>query len=107
MSQLVLVDLVELKQIIKECVLSAMGAVQTSNHVEEQEILTIGEVSKLLGLSKGTLYKMVQSRQIPFNKPNNGKLLFRRSELISWVSSGRKPTRLEIAKAVAKQLSER
>lgn len=52
--------------------------------VEEEVIMDINEVSKLIGLSKPCIYAYVQKDKIPFYK-KYGKLYFIKSEIINWI----------------------
>jgi predicted DNA-binding transcriptional regulator AlpA len=66
----------------------------------EEEIMDISKISKLTGYKESYLHKMVHLREIPFHKPNNGRLVFLRSEILEWIKAGRRATRKEIAEAV-------
>lgn len=52
-------------------------------------ILTPLEVSSLLGVSRTTIYKMVQEEQIPFFKVR-GKILFNRDLIEEWTRGEKK-----------------
>ena len=50
-------------------------------------ILTADEASYYLGITKNSLYKMVQKKMIPYRKPNGKMIFFLMHELIAWVES--------------------
>jgi excisionase family DNA binding protein len=54
-----------------------------------KEILTFKEATEFLSLSKSALYKMTSKREIPFYTPGGKMIYFRKSELESWIFSGR------------------
>jgi DNA binding domain, excisionase family len=49
------------------------------------KLLTAKEVAEYLRLSKSTIYKMTSQRIIPFIKLNNGKVLFKLSDINAWL----------------------
>jgi excisionase family DNA binding protein len=51
-----------------------------------EELVTIDEISKYLGVKKSTLYWKVETRQIPHYKIGN-LLRFRKSEIEAWLQS--------------------
>ncbi len=56
---------------------------------EASDYLNALEASKFLNLTKGTLYSKVCRKEIPVYKKGN-RLYFLRSELISYISQGKK-----------------
>ena len=60
-------------------------------------VLNIGEVSKLTGLSKSTLYKLTSTGGIPYYKKAK-HCFFDRSEIDSWLKSNRLKYMEEIEK---------
>lgn len=60
-----------------------------------KEILTIDEACELLNLAKPTIYTLTSRGEIPHNKVSK-KLLFRYSDLLAWVDSGRCKTNTEL-----------
>ena len=61
------------------------------NRVNYPEYLTIQQLSSYLSYSKPALYKMVGNSSIPYYKLQS-KLLFKRSEIDSWLLDFRQPT---------------
>lgn len=51
--------------------------------------LTVTEVSRLVRLSKPTVYQLASKNQIPHYRPSGGKLLFDRAEVEAWIMAGR------------------
>ena len=68
----------------------------TKDPTDDGEYLNMDQAAKFLGLAKPTLYEKTSNRQIPFLKAGGKKLLFKRSELIKWLESGRRKTKSEI-----------
>ncbi|MDP4268968.1 MAG: helix-turn-helix domain-containing protein [Bacteroidota bacterium] len=63
--------------------------------VNQEEILSIEEVSKLLSMTKSHIYKMTSTRQIP-HYHRGKKLFFKRSEIEGWAFECRIKTMSEI-----------
>lgn len=55
--------------------------------IKEKEILNFNEVRELLGVSKSSLYKLTSTNKIPCFKPTNGKLYFKREQVLSWLTT--------------------
>lgn len=51
----------------------------------ERPILTIREAAMFTGLSKNTLYKLIQADKIKHYRPNGKLVYFRRDELEAWL----------------------
>lgn len=73
---------------------SAQDDVQT-NIQSENELLTVRDVCKKLQISKGGLYNLTCSRQIPCFK-RGGRLYFDAQELNEWIRSDRRKTLKEL-----------
>lgn len=65
-------------QLIKQCAAPS----------QQEKLITIEEACSVLGLAKSTVYAMTQAHKIPFYQPGK-KLMFKRSELISWMEQTR------------------
>jgi excisionase family DNA binding protein len=74
------------------------------SNVEEnkEELLNIQEASKLLNLSRSTIYSKVCKREIPVNKQGK-RTYFYRHELMKWIKSGRVKTYFEIQNDIEKR----
>ena len=60
----------------------------TSKATTEDEFLDINELSKLIGLTKPTIYGHVHRNTIPFIK--KGKMLrFSKHDILNWLQSGK------------------
>lgn len=51
----------------------------------ERPILTMREAAMFTGLSKNTLYKLIQADKIKHYRPNGKLVYFRRDELEQWL----------------------
>ena len=61
--------------------------VKKSNEATSEEIIGIEEACRILGLRKPTVYHKVQRGEIPTCRPSGcKKLMFKRGELITWLS---------------------
>lgn len=72
---------------------------QKESTSKSEEFIGIDEACEVVHLAKPTIYKLAQKGQIPHYKPSK-ELLFRKSELISWVEQSQQkgnPSREEIA----------
>ena len=61
----------------------------------EPDIMNIGDTATYLGCSKQTIYRYTSTRMIPHFKRNN-RVLFRKEDLIKWITEGKVRTRWEI-----------
>lgn len=64
--------------------------------VPQKEFLSTKEAASFLGVSIHQLYKYSSNNIIPFYKPQNKILYFRRTELIDFIIAGRVKTQAEI-----------
>lgn len=78
---------------LKELIGDSIGA-------STKQTLTAGEAAQYLGLSKGTLYKMVMRGDIAYYKASTGgRLFFAREDLDAWMRSNRVASKREIEEA--------
>lgn len=76
----------ELKE-IKETMQMLVLLVKKSNEATSEEIIGIEEACRILGLRKPTVYHKVQRGEVPTCRPSGcKKLMFKRGELITWLS---------------------
>jgi excisionase family DNA binding protein len=54
---------------------------------EKTEVLNFKEVQQLLGVSKSFLYKCTSQGKIPCYRPTNGKLFFKKDEVLEWLKN--------------------
>ncbi len=57
----------------------------------EKELLTVGEVSQMLNISKGAIYNLNSKRLIPSYK-RGGRVYFDKNEIDEWVRDDRRKT---------------
>lgn len=78
----------QIKAIIEDALVRASSYL---NKKDNDEVLTIEDVSKLTGYKKSTIYKLTHERKIPFHKPAHGgrKIFFKREEIERWLASNR------------------
>ena len=69
---------------------------------KKDDQMSISGAAKFLKLSISTIYTKVCKKEIPVNKQGK-RLYFYRSELISWIRSGRRKTIDEIKRDVDKK----
>lgn len=51
-----------------------------------KEVLTSNEAAVYLGMESSYLYKLTCRRKIPFYKPNDGRIYFKKAELDDWAT---------------------
>jgi excisionase family DNA binding protein len=61
----------------------------------EKDILTVEDVSRKLGITKGGVYNLTHMRQIPYYK-KGGRIYFDAKELDAWIRSDRRKTIKEL-----------
>jgi excisionase family DNA binding protein len=61
---------------------------------QEDPILTIDELAKLISMTKGSIYGLVHKNAIPYHK--KGKLYFLKSEILEWIKSGKRETKTSL-----------
>jgi len=70
----------------------------------EPEIIGLKDCLKLTGYSKPSIYQKSSNGQIPCFR-RDGKLYFRREEIINWMTSNRKETKEETIKNLDQRLT--
>ena len=63
-------------------------------HIQEQTVLKketmkLSEAALYLGISKSFLYKLTSKRSIPFYRPGNKLIFFRRIDLDAWIQQNK------------------
>ncbi|ESU27095.1 hypothetical protein FLJC2902T_22740 [Flavobacterium limnosediminis JC2902] len=67
----------------------------TPNATQEDEFLTIDELTKLIGLTKATIYGHVHRNTIPFIK--KGKMLrFSKQDILNWLQDGKSKSKSDL-----------
>ena len=62
----------------------------------QKEILSLEETASFLDCSKSVVYNYVRDRLIPYFKPSNRKIYFKKTDLIKWIETGRRSSIDEI-----------
>jgi excisionase family DNA binding protein len=73
-----------------------------SDQPESEKWLTLPEVAKYLDLAHQTIYGLVSRREIP-HIHRGKKLYFRKSEIDTWLSQGRRKTVEELKEEIYNQ----
>lgn len=63
---------------------------------QNKNMLLIGDVAELTGLSKSTIYKLTCSNKIPHYKPNGKHIYFERIEIENWMKCNHIGCEIEI-----------
>ncbi|NDP22967.1 MAG: helix-turn-helix domain-containing protein [Paludibacter sp.] len=66
-----------------------------SNSSTENVFMNIDETSKLIDLTKPTVYGLVHKNKIPYHKKGK-RLYFLKSEILTWLKSGKHQTKSEL-----------
>ena len=62
----------------------------------EDEFLTLKEAGSFLKVSTSTMQKISASRIIPVYKPGNGKVFFKKSDLLAYFNKGRQDSQQKL-----------
>ena len=75
------------------------GRVQSLEQLLHQgeDVLTLEEAAKFMGIARSSLYKMTHEQTIPFYKPNGKMIFFEKSDLLAWVRKNRVSSEAEIS----------
>jgi excisionase family DNA binding protein len=65
-----------------------------NSSINDDQLLTIEELSKLISKTKGSIYGLVHKNMIPYHK--KGKLYFLKSEILDWIKSGKRETKASL-----------
>jgi excisionase family DNA binding protein len=76
--------------------LDSISRMLREQNLLKKEVLTFSEATDYLSVSSSHLYKLTSGNIIPFYKPNNKKIFFKRSELDAWLTSNRVEPNSEI-----------
>lgn len=76
----------EFRQLVREEVKTALKELLPNTEaVDAGDYVNMVEASKILDLSKSTVYKLVHFNKIPYKKQGPKKLMFKRSDLNDWL----------------------
>ena len=62
---------------------------------DDEDFMTIKQVSIFIGLAKPTVYGLVHKRQIPYFKASK-RLYFKKSDIVKWITSSKLTTKEEL-----------
>ena len=79
--------------------ISVLMETRNGDYQQQDEFLNIEEVARFINESKSSVYSRTSSRNIPFYKRGK-KLIFKKSEIQSWLEAGKKKTREELAREI-------
>lgn len=75
------------------------SALESKSGTPDDEFLNVQQVAGLIEESVASIYTRTSSRTIPFYKKGK-RLLFKRSEILQWIESGKKKTIEEIQSGI-------
>ncbi len=92
----------ELKAIIREVLEEyfAAQAIQVTNN----EFIDVGQAAALLNLATATIYEKTSRKQLPYYKKGK-KVMFKRSESMEWMESGKIPSEDETRRGAIEYLN--
>ncbi len=90
-----------------------MNDVKTNEHLQRmqiiarKEILSFREALIYLDVSESFLYKLTSKKEIPFTKPNGGKLYFKKKDLDKWMLQNESTSTSELEQNVMNYLKRK
>lgn len=94
----------ELKAIILEALEEYFAAQSTP--VTQNEFIDVAQASTLLNLARATIYEKTWLKQLPHYKKGK-KIMFKKSELVEWMESGKVSGEDETKKRAIEYLQSR
>ena len=61
-----------------------------------KNVLTLEEAVEYTGISRGYMYKLTASGEIPFSKPRGSRIYFSREKLEQWLLSNQHKSSMEL-----------
>ena len=95
MEKAIIISTDDLENLIQSLIKKILAEQTQKSSFADIEFLNINQASEYLNMAKQTIYALTSKRNIPFIKRGK-KLLFRKSELETWLLEGRKKTVKEI-----------
>ena len=80
---------------IKE-MLAAIINLLSQQNVNGKDILSVEEAARLLNLSKAHVYRLTQTRELPYFCPAGKKYYFRREDLLNYLTRNRTASMSEL-----------
>ena len=74
---------------MEDKILAELAEIKKLTLLQAKTLLTLEDLSLLLGISKSTLYKMTYKKILPHYKPNSKLLFFNRKEIEEWAQQNR------------------
>ena len=105
MQQYILLTPDQLQTLIENSIRKIFSEQNLLPKEEEAELLNATDAARFVGIAKQTLYGYTSRRLIPFIKRGAKTVLFRRSDLQSWLMEGKKATIAENNKKLDDTLS--
>ncbi|MCX7928991.1 MAG: helix-turn-helix domain-containing protein [Patescibacteria group bacterium] len=93
MQEVILIAKNDFEQLLKD--VQEIKTMLYEKVTEQDEIMNVQEVAKLLNLNESAIYHKVCYKQIPYMKQGK-KLLFSKKELMEWLKSSRAKTLNEL-----------
>ena len=78
-----------IKVLTEQITENILSAISENKKSTMEDFLSIDQASKIVNLSKATIYGLTHKNAIPFYK-NGKRLHFLKSELLTWVKNGNK-----------------
>lgn len=92
----------ELKKLFKEVLIEVLQEAAVIGS-EPDALIDVEQAARLLKLSRATIYEKTSQRQLPFYKKGK-KIVFKKSELMSWIESGKVLVEEDIKMAATRYL---
>jgi excisionase family DNA binding protein len=102
--QSVLVEMEEIKNMLKNIMMSHDSASSAQVIAPELDLLTIEECVKLTGLKKSYLYRLTHQKRLPHCKPGGNRVYIRRGDLLRWMEGNKIKTSEDIDRAAAQHM---
>ena len=83
-SEEILLELKELKNLLQ------------IDSILKKEIINLEEAAQLLGVSKSTVYKYLNTRKLSFSKPTGKILFFRKEDIYAFITANKYESREEL-----------
>ncbi len=77
-------------------VLDALSDIKRYTLLAAKEMLTVEDMSLLTGFKPTYIRKMIQEGRLPYYKPSNGKVFFKKSEVNAYLEGQRIPSIAEL-----------
>jgi excisionase family DNA binding protein len=77
-------------------ILDALSDIKRYTLLAAKEMLTVEDMSLLTGFKPTYIRKMIQEGRLPYYKPSNGKVFFKKSEVNAYLEGQRIPSIAEL-----------